>query len=139
MKKLLASIALLFCIFLCSAQTDTVKRINKSDADRDKTYTKMERESYFPGGERAWRIYLQENLEYPAKAKRKNIQGIVVVQFIVNTDGTISDISAISGPEELQPAAIKVIKKSPNWVPAFQSGKNVKSYKKQPVGFALQP
>lgn len=137
MKKLLASIALLFCIFLCSAQTDTVKRINKS-TDRDKTYAKMERESYFPGGERAWRIFLQENLEYPAKAKRKNIQGIVVVQFIVNTDGTISDIQAISGPEELQKAAINVIKKSPNWVPAFQYGKNVKSYKKQPVGFALQ-
>ena len=99
----------------------------------------MERESYFPGGERAWRIFLQENLEYPAKAKRKNIQGTVVVQFIVNTDGTISDIQTISGPEELKQAAMNVIKKSPNWIPAFQYGKNVKSYKKQPVGFALQP
>ena len=138
MKKLLASIPLLFCIFLCSAQTDTVKRINKSATDQDKTYAKVERESAFPGGERAWRNFLQENLEYPAKAKRKNIQGIVVVQFIVNTDGTISDISAISGPEELQQAAIKVIKKSPNWIPAFQYDKNVRSYKKQPVGFALQ-
>jgi len=137
MKKILASISLLFCICFCSAQTDTVKRINPS-TDRDKTYAKVERESYFPGGERAWRNFLQENLEYPAKAKRKNIQGIVVVQFIVNTDGTLTDIQAISGPEELQQAAIKVIKKSPNWVPAFQFGKNVKSYKKQPVGFALQ-
>lgn len=139
MKKLLASIALLFCIFLCSAQTDTVKRVNKSATDKDKTYAKVERESYFPGGQRAWLSYLQENLEYPAKAKRKNIQGTVVVQFIVNTDGTISDISAISGPEELKQAAINVIKKSPNWVPAIQYGKNVKDYKKQPVGFALQP
>jgi protein TonB len=138
MKKLLALIPLLFCIFLCSAQTDTVKRINRSATGQDKTNAKIERESAFPGGERAWRNFLQENLEYPAKAKRKNIQGIVVVQFIVNTDGSISDISAISGPEELQQAAIKVIKKSPNWIPAFQYGKNVKSYKKQPVGFALQ-
>jgi protein TonB len=138
MKKFSASIALLFCIFFCSAQTDTVKRINKL-TDRDKTYTKMVRESYFPGGQRAWLSFLQDNLEYPAKAKRKNIQGTVVVQFIVNTDGTISDISAISGPEELKQAAINVIKKSPNWIPAFQKGKNVKSYKKQPVGFALQP
>jgi periplasmic protein TonB len=138
MKILLASIAFLFCISLCSAQTDTVKKVNNS-TERDKTSAKVERESYFPGGERAWRNFLQENLEYPAKAKRKNIQGIVVVQFIVNTDGSISDISAISGPEELQQAAIKVIKKSPNWIPAFQYGKNVKSYKKQPVGFALQP
>lgn len=137
MKKILASLSLLFCICFCSAQTDTVKRINPS-TDRDKTYTKGERESYFPGGERAWRNFLQENLEYPAKAIRKNIQGIVVVQFIVNTDGTLSDIQAISGPEELQKAAINLIKKSPNWIPAFQYGKNVKSYKKQPVGFILK-
>jgi protein TonB len=138
MKKLLASISLLFCIFLCSAQTDTVKRVNKSDDDWDKTYVKVEREAYFPGGQRAWLSFLQEHLEYPAKAKRKNIQGTVVVQFIVDKNGALSYIEAISGPEQLRQAAVKVIKKSPNWIPASQNGYNVKSYKKQPVGFALQ-
>ena len=138
MKKLLASISLLFCIFLCSAQTDTVKRVNKSDDDWDKTFVKVEREAYFPGGQRAWLSFLQEHLEYPAKAKRKNIQGTVVVQFIVDKDGALSYIEAISGPEQLRQAAVNVIKKSPNWTPASQNGYNVKSYKKQPVGFALQ-
>ncbi|AEW01766.1 hypothetical protein A4D02_07115 [Niastella koreensis] len=138
MKKLLASISLLFCIFLCSAQTDTIKRVNKSADDWDKTYVKVEREAYFPGGQRAWLSFLQEHLEYPAKAKRKNIQGTVVVQFIVDKDGTLSYIEAISGPEQLRQAAVNVIKKSPNWTPASQNGYNVKSYKKQPVGFALQ-
>jgi len=138
MKKLLASISLLFCIFLCSAQTDTVKRVNKSDDDWDKTFVKVEREAYFPGGQKAWLSFLQEHLEYPAKAKRKKIQGTVLVQFIVNKDGTLSYIQAVSGPKELQKAAMNVLKKSPNWIPASQNGYIVKSYKRQPVDFALQ-
>lgn len=138
MKKILASISLLFCICFCSAQTDTVKRVNKSTDDWDKTYTKVEREAYFPGGQPAWTSFLQEHLEYPAKAKRKNIQGTVIVQFIVDKDGTLSYIEVIGGPKELRQAAMNVLKKSPNWVPASQNGYNVKSFKKQPVVFALQ-
>ena len=139
MKKLLASITLLFCIIYCSAQTDTIKRINRS-TDQDKTYAKarIEKESQFPGGQRGWISFLQENLEYPAKEKRKNIQGTVVVQFIVNVDGTVSDIQAISGPEELRQAAVNTLKKSPNWIPGSIDGKKVKTYKKQPVSFSLQ-
>lgn len=138
MKKFLASLALFFCIFFCSAQTDTAKKVNKSANDKDKTYAKVERESSFPGGERAWINFLQQNLEYPAKAIRKNIQGTVVVQFIVNADGTLSDFQAISGPEELWKSAINLLKKSPNWNPAFQYGKYVRSYKKQPIVYALK-
>jgi protein TonB len=75
---------------------------------------------------------------YPKKAERKKIEGTVVVQFIVDKDGTISNISAVSGPELLQEAATEVIKKSPNWTPASQNGRKVKSYKKQPITFKLQ-
>jgi protein TonB len=132
MKKLLFSFALLFFILHCSAQTDTIKKADTTVLDPH------QRESSFPGGDHAWMIFLQQNLEYPSKAVRKKIQGTVVVQFIVNKDGSISDIQALSGPEELKQAAMDVIKKSPNWKPAFQFGKYVKSYKKQPVGFALQ-
>jgi protein TonB len=130
--KILFLLISLFLVIDCSAQTDTIKRVDSIAVDPH------QRESKFPGGERAWMNFLQVNLEYPAKAKRKNIQGIVVVQFIVNTDGSLTDIQAISGPEELKQAAMNTIKKSPNWIPAFQYGKKVKSYKKQPVGFALQ-
>ena len=132
MKIVLASIALLFCIFHCSAQTDTVKKVDTTVIDPN------QKESRFPGGERAWINFLQENLEYPAKARRKNIQGTVVVQFIVNTDGSISDIEAISGPEELKQAAVNTVKKSPNWIPAFQFGKKERSYKKQPINYSIQ-
>jgi protein TonB len=69
---------------------------------------------------------------------RKNIQGTVVLQFLVGKDGVLSDIEAQSGPDLLKEAALNVIKESPRWVPAVQNGKKVKSYKKQPITFRIQ-
>jgi periplasmic protein TonB len=99
----------------------------------------MDVESSFPGGLHAWIQFLTENLKYPKKAARKNIEGTVVLQFIVDKDGSITDLQAISGPEELREAALDVLRKSPNWSPASQNGRKVKSYKKQPITFKLTP
>ena len=79
-----------------------------------------------------------ENMVYPKKAIKKNVQGTVIARFIVDKDGTLSDIEAIDGPELLRAAAIDIIKKSPNWKPAQQHGKKVKSYKIQPITFKIQ-
>lgn len=147
MKKQIAAAALLFCIYNCFAQNataqkqvDTTITIDSAltSKDVDKAFKKVEIESKFPGGERAWLNFLQENLTYPKKAVRKNIQGTVVLQFIVDTDGTVSDIEAISGPEELQQGAINMLKKTPNWIPAILNGTKVKSYKKQPIVFRIE-
>lgn len=104
----------------------------------DSVFTKVEVESDFPGGQQAWLQFLQANLEYPKKAVRKEIQGMVVLQFIVCTDGSVCNAEAISGPPELRKAALEALKKTPNWTPASQSGKLVKSYKKQPIIFRLE-
>jgi protein TonB len=68
------------------------------------------------------------------------ILGTVVVQFIVDKEGNVSDVSAISGPSEggLRDEAVRVIKKSGKWTPAVQNGRQVKSYKKQPIVFKLE-
>jgi len=104
----------------------------------DTALAKVEIESEFPGGAHAWLRFLQDNLVYPPKAIKKNIQGTVVLQFIVDKDGTVSDIQAIGGPKELQQSAIDAMKKTPKWKPAIQFGKHVKSYKKQPIVYRLQ-
>jgi protein TonB len=62
----------------------------------------------------------------------------VILQFIVCTDGTVCNIEAISGPEVLRKTALEAIKNTPNWKPAVQKGKFVKSYKKQPIVFRLE-
>ncbi len=67
-------------------------------------------------------------------------QGTVMVQFVVDVDGTVSDVKAISGPEKggLREEAVRVIKKSGKWTPALQNGRYVKAYRKQPVTFVTQ-
>ena len=60
------------------------------------------------------------------------------MQFIVDKEGAVSDVEAISGPNELRAEAIRVIKKSGKWEPAVQNGRKVKSYKKQPITFRLE-
>ncbi len=111
----------------------------KDETDYDGMFMKVEKESEFPGGSGAWLRYLNKNLRYPDDALNNEIQGAVVVQFIVDRDGNVSDVEAISGPEQggLREEAIRVIKKSGKWTPAIQNGRFVKSYKRQPVIFQI--
>lgn len=115
-----------------------VEAPKKEDDDWDKTFTKVEIESEYPGGAAAWQRYLNRNLRYPQEAIDNEIQGAVVVQFIVDKEGNVSDVEAISGPQELRAEAVRVIKKSGKWTPAVQNGRQVKSYKKQPIVFRLE-
>jgi protein TonB len=115
-----------------------VEAPKKDEEDYDKTFTKVEIESEYPGGASAWQRYLNKNLRYPQDAIDNEIQGTIVVQFIVDKAGSVSDVEAISGPKELRDEAVRVIKKSGTWTPAVQNGRQVKSYKKQPIVFRLE-
>jgi periplasmic protein TonB len=115
-----------------------VEAPKKEEEDWDKTFTKVEIESTYPGGAAAWQRYLNRNLRYPQDAIDNEIQGAVVVQFIVDKEGNVSEVEAISGPNELRDEAVRVIKKSGKWTPAVQNGRQVKSYKKQPIVFRLE-
>jgi len=112
----------------------------KDETDYDQTFTKVEIESDYPGGQGAWARYLNKTMRYPEQAVEQEIQGTVIVQFIVDKEGNVSDVEAISGPTAggLRDEAVRVIKKSGKWTPAIQNGRQVKSYKKQPVTFRLQ-
>jgi len=110
----------------------------KDDND-DKIFRTVEIDASYPGGLPAWARFLHKNLNYPQDAMDEGIQGSVTVQFIVDKEGNVSDVQVVSGPKEggLAEEAIRVIKKSGKWVPAIQNGRNVKSYKRQPVIFQL--
>lgn len=114
-----------------------VEAPKKDEEDYDKTFTKVEIESEYPGGSGAWARYLNKSLKYPQEAIDNEIQGTVVVQFIVDKEGNVSDVEAVSGPDDLRAEAVRVIKKSGKWTPAVQNGRQVKSYKKQPIVFRL--
>jgi protein TonB len=106
--------------------------------DEDEIVLHVQIESQYPGGPEAWKRFLRKTLgNYPQEALDQQIQGTVVIQFIVDREGNVSDIEAISGPKELRDAAIRAVKKSGKWVPAEQNGRKVKSYKRQPFLFQL--
>jgi protein TonB len=125
---LLAAI-IVFSVLRCSAQS----------ADLDKTFTKVLIEAHYPGGDTAWLHFLNHNLRYPDDAVNNEVQGTVIVSFIVDTDSTISDVHAISGPTKggLREEAVRVITLSGKWVPASQNGQAVKGYKKEPIRFKM--
>jgi len=119
---------------------DTSGSSPRSDTSTlDKAFIKVEIESSFPGGASAWLQFLQNHLVYPNKAVRKRIEGTVLLQFIVDKDGSISNLQALSGDPLLVEAALKAMAHSPKWTPAIQKGRAVKSYKKQPIVFKLVP
>jgi protein TonB len=111
----------------------------RQEEDYEKTFVKVEIESEFPGGAAAWLRYLNRNFRYPDDGLNNQVEGTVMVQFIVDKDGNVSDVQAISGPSEggLRQEAMRVIRKSGVWIPAIQNGRKVKSYKQQPVIFKI--
>jgi protein TonB len=115
-----------------------VEAPKRDETDYDQTFTKVEIESTYPGGMAAWQRYLIKTLRYPQEAQDNEIQGAVVVQFIVDKNGNVSDVEAVSGPAELRPEAVRVVQRSGKWTPAVQNGRQVKSYKKQPIVFRLE-
>jgi protein TonB len=135
MKTVAFTLLVLACVLRTNAQTEVP--LHSIDTT-DRIFIKVEIESEFPGGPSAWLQFLNTHMKYPKKAVKKEIQGMVVLQFIVGKDGSISNAEAISGDPVLREEALRVIKKSPKWVPASQDGKLVRSYKKQPIIFRLE-
>jgi len=109
-----------------------------SQVCNDEIFTVVEVSPTFVGGEAAMNKFLAKNLTYPKAALEKNIQGTVYVSFIVEADGSISnvaikrDIGAGCGEE-----AVRVIKMMRKWNPGKQRGKNVRTQFILPISFKL--
>jgi N-acetylmuramoyl-L-alanine amidase len=101
-------------------------------------FTKVQVEAEFPGGQQGWYDYLVKNLKYPDAAVSNEIQGEVVVEFIVRKNGTLSGIHALSGPEQLRMESVRIIRESGKWIPARNNGDIVESYCRQPVNYKLE-
>ena len=92
----------------------------------------------FPGGHQGMIQFISENLKYPADAEEKGIQGRVVVRFVVERDGSITNVEALNTIHEtLAEEAIRVVKSMPNWKPGTQRGKPVRVMFNLPINFKL--
>lgn len=111
----------------------------KEDEKNKDLFVRVDQMPQFPGGERALVEFIQETIEYPQEAMVAELEGIAVVQFNVNEDGTLSeaeiarDLGMGCGEE-----ALRVVKSMPDWIPGKQNGKNVKVKFTLPVRFKLK-
>lgn len=110
-----------------------------TEEDPNKIFTAVEKEPEFAGGIEKFYKYLQNNIHYPAIAKENNVQGKVFVSFVVERDGTLTDVKVArslgSGCDE---EAVRVLRASPKWKPGIQNGRPVRVAYTMPISFALQ-
>jgi len=135
MKRISIGFLLILACFIVKSQNSVPPDSSKQTVIPESK--DMEIQVEYPGGIRGWNRFLAQNLKYPKKAKRNDIQGEVDARFIVDQDGRVSHIEIISGPKELWPAVMDAMKECTVWVPAIQEGKKVTSYKVQPFYFKL--
>jgi periplasmic protein TonB len=112
-------------------------KIAEVEAPSDQVFQVVEQQPEFPGGN--VNSYLSKNIKYPAAASRANVSGKVFLTFVVNTDGSIQDVSVLKGlgfgcDEE----AMRVVKSMPKWRPGKQSGRPVRVKYNLPVSFVLE-
>lgn len=103
-------------------------------------YTEPDQLPEFKGGQAALNRYLSSTLRYPSTAQQQRIQGRVIVNFKVDKDGTVCDIKTLGKvpSEDLAEEAIRVVEKSPKWIPGRQFGRAVKVMYTLPIVFTLR-
>lgn len=112
----------------------------KQDSENDKkVFDVVEVPPVFAGGEKAMFEYLSKNIRYPVEAQKQKIQGRVVVQFVVNDEGKVSNAKIVYSIDTyLDAEALRIINAMPDWTPGKQGGKNVSVRYVLPIQFKLQ-
>ena len=104
-----------------------------------KIFEVVEQQPSFPGGQGALMSYLNSHINYPAVAQENGVQGRVIVQFVVEPDGSISQVKVARGVDpSLDKEAARVVNGMPKWIPGKQNGQAVRVRFTLPVQFRLQ-
>ena len=105
----------------------------------NQVFTVVEQQPQFPGGEAALLKYVAEHIRYPAVAQENNIQGKVVVQFVVTKTGAVGEVKVVRSKDpDLDKEAVRVVKSLPNFVPGKMNGHAVNVWYTLPITFRLQ-
>ena len=115
------SMMAILCLMTANAQKTVVSQ------SKQNVYDVVEQMPEFPGGMPAMIEFLQTNLKYPSDAKKQNVGGRVLVMFVVETDGTISNVRVAKNVfPSLDAEAVRVVKAMPKWNPGKEKGKPVR-------------
>ncbi|HTJ49829.1 MAG TPA: M56 family metallopeptidase [Cyclobacteriaceae bacterium] len=124
--------------FMIIEYNEQVKQIAEGAKTADDVYTIVDQSAEFPGGMDAYYKYLMTNIKYPLQARQQKISGNVFVEFIVQTDGTLTNIKVLKGLDEsINHEALRLLEESPKWIPAKQNNVAVKQKLVMPINFIL--
>lgn len=106
---------------------------------KEEVFMVAEQMPEYPGGMKEMLKFLQENVKYPENAMKNNVQGRVIVQFVVEKDGTPTEFKVLRSVDpDLDAEALRVMKAMPKWKPGMQKGQVVRVKFTVPVSFKLQ-
>ena len=132
-KNVSLKVALMMLVLLFSFMTSTAQT-----KKNNMVYDVVEVMPQFPGGQIAMLQYLMKNIKYPEQAMKEGIQGRVTVRFIVEKDGSISDVKPVLSVHPLlNKEAVRVVESMPKWSPGKHNGKPVRVRFNLPVMFKL--
>ena len=107
--------------------------------EETKIFEVVEQMPSFPGGDAALMAFLSKNIKYPVVAEENGIQGRVIATFVVERDGSITDVKVVKSVDpSLDKEAVRVLKSMPKWIPGKQNGSAVRVKYTVPVTFRLQ-
>jgi len=118
---------------------DIAEMNRPEDEETDKIHITAEERPSFPGGISAFYQYVSQELKYPRQAVSRGIDGKVFIQFVVNRDGSLTNVEVIKGiGAGCDEEAVRVLKNAPHWNPGKQRGKPVRVQMMIPITFQLQ-
>ena len=133
MKKLiLISLMAGCCLMTANAQKTVVSQTDQ------KVFDTVEQMPEYPGGMQAMIEFLQTNMKYPEDAAKQKVEGRVMVQFVVETDGSITDVHVAKQVfPSLDAEAIRVVQAMPKWTPGMDKGRVVRVKYNLPIVFRM--
>ena len=141
----ISALVLLVIVFVpagANAQNKKVKKTqtHKETATDDKVYEVCEQMPTYEGGDAALLKYLTDSVKYPELAKKHGVQGRVVIGFIVEKDGSLTNVKVLRAVDRaLDAEALRVVKGMPKWIPGRQNEQRVRVKYNVPVSFRLEP
>ena len=126
-------------ISIADVKGDLKQVVTQAEPEPEKVFDMVEQMPTFPGGNTELMKYLSEHIKYPVMAQENGTEGRVIVQFVVEKDGTIAEAHVARGVDPyLDKEALRVVQSMPRWIPGKQNGKAVRVKYTVPVMFKLQ-
>ena len=136
MKRLIMMSLMAICCLTTVLAQKTV--VSQKDQKED-PFNVVEDMPAFPGGMEAMIQFISSNIKYPADAKKQKVDGRVLVNFVVEKDGSITEVKVIKPAfPSLDAEAIRVVKAMPKWKPGYQRGQAVRVQFTLPINFSLK-